>query len=58
MLQNDTLVKEKIVVDTISKKENVIIWLLNSYYQATGLKVIFINRKGEIISPLSSSEPL
>ncbi len=34
--------------------KDIIRWLLSSYYQATGLGVIFVDRKGNILSPLTS----
>ena len=32
----------------ISKITDVVRWLLDSYYKATGFKVIFIDKKGKI----------
>jgi len=39
---------EEISQEKISKIKNVIQWLLDSYYKATGFKVIFIDKKGKI----------
>lgn len=39
---------EEISQEKISKIRDVIRWLLDSYYRATGIKVIFIDRKGKI----------
>lgn len=39
---------EEISQDKISKIKDVVRWLLDSYYQATGFKVIFIGKKGKI----------
>ncbi|GAH23201.1 unnamed protein product, partial [marine sediment metagenome] len=39
---------EEISQDKISKIKDVIRWLLDSYYKATGFKVIFIDKKGKI----------
>ncbi len=39
---------EEISQEKISKIKGVIRWLLDSYYKATGFKVIFINKKGKI----------
>ncbi|MCJ7656337.1 MAG: PocR ligand-binding domain-containing protein, partial [Candidatus Atribacteria bacterium] len=39
---------EEISQEKISKIKDVIQWLLDSYYQATGFKVIFVDRKGKI----------
>lgn len=39
---------EKPNQEKISKMKDIIRWLLNSYYRATGLGVIFIDRKGKI----------
>jgi len=41
-------VNEKLSQDKISKIKDVVKWLLDSYYKATGFKVIFINKKGKI----------
>jgi len=40
---------EEISQDKISKIKDVARWLLDSYYKATGLKVIFIDKKGKIL---------
>ena len=42
-------VNEKLSQDKISKIKDVVRWLLNSYYKATGFKVIFIHKKGKIL---------
>lgn len=42
-------VNEKLSQDKISKIKDVVRWLLNSYYKATGFKVIFIDKKGKIL---------
>jgi two-component system response regulator YesN len=47
-------VNEKLSQEKISKIKDIIRWLLDSYYRATGLGVIFIDRKGKIFSPLTS----
>lgn len=39
---------EEISQDKISKIKDVAKWLLDSYYKATGFKVIFIDKKGKI----------
>jgi len=39
---------EKISQEKISKIQDVIQWLLGSYYKATGFKVIFVDKKGKI----------
>jgi two-component system response regulator YesN len=39
---------EEIIQEKISKIKDVTQWLLDSYYQATGFKVIFVDRKGKI----------
>ena len=39
---------EKIIQEKISKIKDVIKWLLDSYYKATGFKVIFVDKKGKI----------
>jgi len=41
-------VNEKLSQENISKIKDIIKWLLDSYYRATGIKVIFIDRKGKI----------
>ena len=41
-------VNEKLSQDKISKIKDVIRWLLDSYYKATGFKVIFVDKKGKI----------
>jgi len=41
-------VNEKLSKDKISKIKDVIRWLLDSYYKATGFKVIFVDKKGKI----------
>jgi len=43
---NDT--NEKLSHDKISKIKDIIEWLLDSYYKATGFKVIFVDKKGKI----------
>jgi two-component system response regulator YesN len=47
-------VNEQLSQENISKIKDIIRWLLDSYYRATGLGVIFIDRKGKIFSPLTS----
>jgi two-component system response regulator YesN len=47
-------VNEQLSQEKISKIKDIIRWLLDSYYRATGLGVIFIDRKGKIFSPLTS----
>jgi two-component system response regulator YesN len=47
-------VNEQLSQEKISKIKDIIRWLLDSYYRATGLGVIFIDRKGRILSPLTS----
>jgi len=39
---------EEISQEKISKLKNVIRWLLDSYYEATGFKAIFVDKKGKI----------
>ena len=39
---------EEISQEKISKIKDVIQWLLDSYYKATGFKVIFVDKKGKI----------
>ncbi len=39
---------EEISQEKISKLKDVIQWLLDSYYEATGFKVIFVDKKGKI----------
>ena len=41
-------VNEKLSQDKIFKIKDVIRWLLDSYYKATGFKVIFVDKKGKI----------
>jgi len=41
-------VNEKLSQDKISKIKDVVRWLLDSYYEATGFKVIFVDKKGKI----------
>jgi len=41
-------VNEKLSQDKISKIKDIIEWLLDSYYKATGFKVIFVDKKGKI----------
>ena len=41
-------VNEKLSQENISKIKDIIRWLLDSYYRAMGIKVIFIDRKGKI----------
>jgi two-component system response regulator YesN len=41
-------VNEQLSQEKISKIKDIIRWLLDSYYRATGIKVIFIYRKGKI----------
>ena len=41
-------VNEKLSQDKISKIKDVIRWLLDSYYKATGFKAIFVDKKGKI----------
>jgi len=41
-------VNEKLGQDKISKIKDIIEWLLDSYYKATGFKVIFVDKKGKI----------
>ena len=41
-------VNEKLCQDKISKIKDIIEWLLDSYYKATGFKVIFVDKKGKI----------
>jgi len=41
-------VNEKLSQENISKIKDIIRWLLDSYYRATGIKVIFIDRKEKI----------
>ena len=41
-------VNEKLSQENISKIKDIIRWLLHSYYRATGIKVIFIDRKEKI----------
>ena len=45
---------EEISQDKISKIKNVVKWLLDSYYKATGFKVIFIDKKGKIFLSTTS----
>lgn len=47
-------VNEKLSQENISKIKDIIRWLLDSYYRATGLGVIFIDRRGKIFSPSTS----
>jgi two-component system, response regulator YesN len=47
-------VNEQLSQEKISKIKDIIRWLLDSYYRATGLGVIFIDRKGKIFAPLAS----
>ncbi len=46
---------EKLKQKNISKIENIIRWLLDSYYRATGIKAIFIDSKGEIVLSSTSN---
>ena len=46
---NNYDVDEKMNQENISKIENIIRWLLDSYYRATGIKAIFIDRQGKIV---------
>jgi len=46
---NDYYINEKMSQENISKIENIIRWLLDSYYRATGIKAIFIDRQGKIV---------
>ena len=41
-------VNEKLSQDKISKIKDVIRWLLDSYYKATGFKVLFMDKDGKI----------
>lgn len=54
MLNLDNLNKQ-LNHDNITKIKEIIRWLLDSYYRATGLGVIFIDKKGTIISPSASN---
>ena len=45
---------EEISQENISKIRDVIQWLLDSYYQATGFKVIFVDKKGKIFLSTNS----
>ena len=47
---------EKISQEKISKIKDVIRWLLDSYYKATGFKVIFIDKKGKIFLSSTSDK--
>ena len=47
-------VNEKLSQDKISKIKDVIRWLLDSYYKATGFKVIFVDKKGKIFLSTTS----
>ena len=46
-------VNEKLRQENIFKIENIIRWLLDSYYRAIDIKVIFIDRKGKIVLSLT-----
>jgi len=46
---------EEISQDKISKIKDVIRWLLDSYYKATGFKVIFVDKKGKIFLSSTSN---
>ena len=41
-------VNKELSQDKISKIKDIIEWLLDSYYKATGFKVIFVDKKGKI----------
>ena len=45
---------EEISQEKISKIKDVIKWLLDSYYKATGFKVIFVDKKGKIFLSTTS----
>ncbi len=45
---------EKLSQDKISKIKDVIRWLLDSYYKATGFKAIFVDKKGKIFLSTTS----
>lgn len=47
---------EEISQDKISKIKDVIRWLLDSYYKATGFKAIFVDKKGKIFLSTTSDE--
>ena len=47
-------VNEQLSQEKISKIKDVIQWLLDSYYQATGFKVIFVDKKGKIFLSTNS----
>jgi len=47
-------VNEKLSQDKISKIKDIIEWLLDSYYKATGFKVIFVDKKGKIFLSTTS----
>jgi len=46
---------EEISQEKISKIKDVIQWLLDSYYEATGFKVIFVDKKGKIFLSSTSN---
>jgi two-component system, response regulator YesN len=46
---------EKLSPENISNVRDILKWLLDSYYRATGLRVFFIDRKGKIVLPLTSN---
>jgi len=48
-------VNEKLSQDKISKIKDVIRWLLDSYYKATGFKAIFVDKKGKIFLSSASN---
>lgn len=47
---------KEISQEKISKIKDVIKWLLDSYYKATGFKVIFVDKKGKIFLSTTSDE--
>jgi len=45
---------EKLNQEKLLKIKDIIKWLLSTYYKSTGIKVIFIDRKGKLfLSPTS-----
>ena len=54
MFDFDNDIDEKMSQEKISRIEDIIRWLLDSYCKATGFKAIFIDRKNKIFFPSNS----
>jgi len=45
-------INEKLNQEKLLKIKDIVKWLLSTYYKSTGIKVIFIDRKGKLFYPL------